>query len=187
MGEADRLWVGHGVERAIAVDADAVFRALTDIRALPTWNRSMLEVAEAPDSSAAGSAWTAQMCLGGERSTGRAAIVLHDPRARRWSYHSTVDGGDGSYTDWRWHVEGDESGCVVRAGFVVRAANAHDRSSNSTRRHDRMSREVEDSLAALEAVASAAVATPTRSRLDPEIALRLTTIDEPTGARSLAV
>jgi hypothetical protein len=156
MDDVDRLWVGHAVVRAMPVDPEVVFGVLTDVAALPSWNETIAAVLTAPTSMGAGEHWTVQMQVGDRQWVSRSVVSLHDRSTLRFSHRSSVEGGDASYADWRWHVAQEADGCTVRVGWVLRSFGPQRRLVADPLRDRRLRTEVPASLHRLQAVSAGA-------------------------------
>ena len=92
---------------------DAVFRAITDIASLPTWNDSILSVAVSPDQLAPGAEWVVEMKILGRRFRSRSVVLEIDSTARRFVHRSAPDDDNPSHTVWTWEVAPAPSGAAV--------------------------------------------------------------------------
>jgi len=148
--------------RAAHVEAapDDVFAALTRPADLPTWNRAIRRVVQAPTRLVEGDEWVVELHVLGRTWHSRSTVLSIDPSARTFAHRSRTDDGNPSWAEWRWSVTGDPSGgSLVSVTFDLspktfwrRLLFAH------VRRYQLASRELPRSLAALTAVSRAAVA-----------------------------
>src|SRR3954468_4539378 len=91
----------------IELDASAadVFAAITDIRALPSWNEHVSRVLEAPDGPLGeGVEWVVEMRAMGSTWPSRARVLRYDPDAGRFEHRSCTDDGNPSWAEWHWQV-----------------------------------------------------------------------------------
>jgi hypothetical protein len=130
MDDVDRLWVGYGVGRSMAVDADAAFAVLADVGAIPLWSPRL-------------AGWI-----------GPTKVTVREPRARRFAFVARAR-EDGSYAEWRWHVAEHAEGCVVRVGWVLRPVGVRARLGADRLQDRRLRAELPAALERLEAVAGA--------------------------------
>lgn len=107
------------LRRRIAVDPDTVFRAVTDLNGLPTWNRAITRVLDAPAELTPGCEWVVEVRALGQRWPSRSRLVELDPQARRFAYRSGTDDGNPSYATWMWTVTGAPGGSDVEVTWTV--------------------------------------------------------------------
>lgn len=99
---------------------DAVFGALTDIAALPEWNRAMTAVIEQPDRLEAGAAWVVEFHALGQTWRSRSVVEEIDAARRRFTYRSGTDDGNPSYARWTWTVADEGAGSRVTVAWELR-------------------------------------------------------------------
>jgi uncharacterized protein YndB with AHSA1/START domain len=92
---------------------DKVFSLITDPARLPSWNRAITEVVEAPDKLELGSVWRIRLHALSQSWVSKSQVSAIDPVSRMFSYRSQTDDGNPSYADWGWHVESDGEGSRV--------------------------------------------------------------------------
>ena len=102
-----------GASAIVGADPDTVFRALTDIAALPTWNARMTSVVEQPAVLEVGTDWVVEFEALGQRWRSRSTVEELDASRRRFAYRSRTDDGNPSYGRWTWQVDEDPEGCQV--------------------------------------------------------------------------
>ena len=90
-----------------------VFRTVTDLNRLPTWNKGIVEVVELPDQLEEGSLWKVRVHAMGQSWVSRSTVTQLDPDSRRFAYRSQSDDGNPSFADWAWHIEPDGAGSRV--------------------------------------------------------------------------
>jgi hypothetical protein len=92
---------------------DAVFRTLTDIAGLPSWNARMTSVIHQPSAPEVGAAWVVDFNVLGRRWRSRSTVEELDVARRRFAYRSRTDDGNPSYRRWTWDVAEDPAGSRV--------------------------------------------------------------------------
>ena len=99
----------------VAAPADVVFGMVTDLDRLPTWNRRITRVVDAPPKLVAGAEWVVEIRLMGKTFNSRSKVLRIDERARRFVHRSKPDDDNPSSTVWTWEVapEGDGSRVTV--------------------------------------------------------------------------
>src|ERR1700729_2723343 len=97
----------------VAAPPDKVFSLVTDSSKLPSWNRVITEVVEAPARLESGSVWKVRLHALGQSWVSRSQVVTLDPLTGRFAYRSETDDGNPSYADWEWHVEPAQEGSRV--------------------------------------------------------------------------
>ena len=105
--------VRESVSGRVASPAADVFGLLIDVAKLPTWNRAITEVIDAPVQLAPGAAWKVRIHALGQSWVSRSQVSELDREALCFSYRSQSDDGNPSYADWAWHVEADGDGSTV--------------------------------------------------------------------------
>jgi uncharacterized protein YndB with AHSA1/START domain len=103
----------------IAADPDAVFAALTDVAALPSWNARMTAVVECPTELTPGSEWVVEFRVFGRSWRSRSTLEALDRSARRFVHTSRTDDGNPSYARWEWRVEPDAAGSRVEVTWSL--------------------------------------------------------------------
>ena len=97
----------------VEVHPDALFRTLTDIAALPTWNARMTHVVHQPVVLEPGAEWVVEFRVCGRRWRSRSTVEELDAAQRRFAYRSRTDDGNPSYGRWLWEVAEDPAGSRV--------------------------------------------------------------------------
>lgn len=87
--------------------ADAVFRAVTDIARLPTWNEAMTSVLHQRDQLDVGAEWVGKFRALGQTWRSRSIVEELDIPNRRLPYRSDTYDGNPSYARWTWEVTDD--------------------------------------------------------------------------------
>ena len=116
----------------VPADPDTVFRTVTDIDRLPSWNPVMTAVIERPEVLEASAQWVVEFHALGQTWHSRSTVEEVDPDGRRFAYRSRTDDGNLSEARWTWEVTEDsrwESGhghVVAAAGHVLAARCSFD-------------------------------------------------------------
>lgn len=146
-----------GSTRTVQASPEAVFAAITDLAALPSWNAVMTQVVELPERLEPGAQWVVGFHVFGRTWRSRSTCDAIDADARTFSYRTQTDDGNPSFAQWRWEVDAAADGTRVRVGFHIypksfwrRVLLARIRSSQL------VGKELPASLVALERVISAA-------------------------------
>jgi uncharacterized protein YndB with AHSA1/START domain len=149
------------VARASAVipaAPDAVFAALTDIAALPSWNAVMVAVVDQPAKLDVGSEWVVEFHALGQTWRSRSTLEELDRTARRFVHQSATDDGNPSFARWTWEVTDDPAGSRVTVAWELHPVTFWRRVLLARIRARQLARtEIPTSLAAL---AATVVATP---------------------------
>jgi hypothetical protein len=144
--------------RASAVSSstpDALFRVVTDIERLPTWNRAMTAVIDQPAILEAGAEWVVEFHALGQTWHSRATLDELDATARRFTYRAGTDDGNPSVARWTWDVTDDPAGSRVTVSWSLHPATFWRRMLLVRVRNRQLARtEVPASLAALVSVAA---------------------------------
>lgn len=98
---------------AIPASPGAVFRTLTDIDRLPTWNQRMTRVVERPAALVPGTEWVVEFHVLGRTWQSRSVVDELDGDAHRFAYRSRTDDGNPSEASWSWEVADDPAGSRV--------------------------------------------------------------------------
>ena len=104
---------GPRASAIVVAHPDAVFRTLTDIAALPTWNARMTRVVEQPAALEPGAEWVVEFRALGQKWRSRSTVEELDVASRRFAYRSRTDDGNPSYGRWTWEVAEDPAGSRV--------------------------------------------------------------------------
>lgn len=104
----------------IAASPDAVYRTLTDIDRLPTWNQRMTRVVDRPAALTPGSEWVVEFNVLGRTWRSRSVVDELDADARRFAYRSRTDDGNPSEASWSWEVADDPGGSRVTVTWSLR-------------------------------------------------------------------
>ena len=93
-----------------------VFAFITDLDALPRWNKAIEEVIERPATLCPGASWRVRMHADGLRWTSRSTLVRCHLVTGEFVYRSGTDDGNPSFTEWWWRavVRGDGTELTVR-------------------------------------------------------------------------
>jgi uncharacterized protein YndB with AHSA1/START domain len=92
---------------------DAVFRTVTDIGGLPSWNQKMTSVIDQPTNFEAGAEWVVEFHVLGRTWRSRSTLDELDVAGRRFAYRSRTDDGNPSEAQWAWEVTDDPAGSRV--------------------------------------------------------------------------
>ena len=136
--------------QAIAVPADIVFAAITDIAGLPRWNALVDEIVEGPARLAPGAVWDARMRKGAITWVSKSEVTVHDPDTRRFVHLSRTDDGNPSVAEWEWHVTPARGGAIVAVEWRLQPETDLRRIVLAPMRSRMLRREVPASLAAFE-------------------------------------
>ncbi len=90
-----------------------VFQLVTDPWKLPSWNRAITEVVEAPEHLEPGSVWKIRLHALAQSWVSKSQVSTLDPDGGVFAYRSQTDDGNSSYADWEWHVDGEQGGSRV--------------------------------------------------------------------------
>lgn len=107
------LATGPRASAIVAAHPDSVFRTLTDIAALPTWNARMTRVVEQSAELEPGAYWVVEFHVLGRTWRSRSTVEELDSARRRFAYRSRTDDGNPSYAHWTWEVTEDPAGSRV--------------------------------------------------------------------------
>ena len=111
----------HGTASAlIAAPPATVFRAITDIDRLPTWNAIMHSVVERPSELVPGAEWVVEFNALGQTWHSRSVLETLDPTQRRFEYRAGTDDGNPSRALWAWQVDDDPTGSRVTVSWDLR-------------------------------------------------------------------
>jgi uncharacterized protein YndB with AHSA1/START domain len=86
---------------------EQVFELVIDPWKLPSWNRAITEVVEAPKRLEAGSTWKIRLHALSRSWVSKSQVSELDPAAGTFAYRSQTDDGNLSYADWEWLVQRD--------------------------------------------------------------------------------
>ena len=112
----------HAVDVIIPADPDAVFRAITDIDRLPSWNDAITAVIRAPAELVVGSEWVVELHALGQRWPSRSTLTKLDSENRCFGYRSCTDDGNPSWVDWHWSVDAHPDGARVTVQWDLHPA-----------------------------------------------------------------
>ena len=154
------LATGPGASAIVAAHPDAVFRTLTDIAALPTWNARMTRVVEQPAVLEPGAEWVVEFRVLGRTWRSRSTVEELDAARRRFDYRSRTDDGNPSFERWTWEVAEDPAGSRVTVTSELHPVTFWRRVLLGRIRARQLARtELPASLASLAALAAATGAT----------------------------
>jgi hypothetical protein len=112
---------GHGsVTEVVPVDAEALFRQITNIDQLPEWNDLIQHVVERPAMLERSAEWVVRLKKFGSSWNSRSQVEEHDEGALRFVYRSQTDDGNPSYVVWTWQIANDPDGARVTVGWDLR-------------------------------------------------------------------
>lgn len=103
----------HTTESIVAASPGAVFRTLTDIAALPSWNKNMTSVIDHPGALEVGTEWVVEFHALGQTWQSRSTVEELDITKRRFAYKSRTDDGNPSHARWAWEVAEEPAGSRV--------------------------------------------------------------------------
>lgn len=133
-----------------------VFRTVTDIQGLQTWNEGIVELVEVPDRLQEGSLWKVRVRAMGQSWVSTSTVTELNPDGGRFSYRSQSDDGNPSYADWAWHVEPDGAGSRVTVTVDLNPTTFWRRHLLIKVRRPGLRKEMQRSLEALPSAISAA-------------------------------
>ena len=133
---------------------EKVFSLVTDPTKLPSWNRAITDVIEAPAVLASGSVWKVRIHTLGQSWVSRSTVSTLDPAACRFAYRSQSDDGNPSYADWDWRVEPDQDGSRVTVSVDLNPTTFWRKHLLVRIRRPALRKEIRDSLRALDTAVS---------------------------------
>jgi uncharacterized protein YndB with AHSA1/START domain len=146
-----------GAWAMVAANPDAVFRTLTDIAGLPSWNARMASVIDQPSALEVGAEWVVEFHVLGRTWRSRSTVEELDVALRRFAYWSRTDDGNPSYGRWAWQVAEDPAGSRVTVAWELHPVTFWRRVLLGRIRARQLARtEIPASLAALGAVTTGA-------------------------------
>lgn len=101
---------------------DAVFRTLTNIEGLPSWNDRMTRVVVSPVALRPGAEWVVEFRVLGRTWCSRSVVDELDPATGRFVYRSRTEDGNPSEATWSWTVMADAAGSRVSVSWSLRPA-----------------------------------------------------------------
>lgn len=149
---------GQAIE-IVPASTDEVFRRLTDIAALPSWNTRMTRVVAQPDVLRPGAEWVVEFHVLGRTWQSRSTLDELDPAAGRFVHRSRTDDGNPSQATWIWTVTADPAGSRVDVRWELRPVTFWRRVLLGRIRARQLARtEVPASLASLQSLCARAAA-----------------------------
>jgi uncharacterized protein YndB with AHSA1/START domain len=130
---------------------ERVFDLVTDPSRLPSWNRAITEVVQAPDQLEIGSIWKIRLHALSQSWVSKSQVSAIDRVSKRFSYRSQTDDGNPSYAEWEWHVEPDEVGSLVTVKVELHPTTFWRKHLLVKVRRPALRKEMVDSLQALNA------------------------------------
>jgi uncharacterized protein YndB with AHSA1/START domain len=132
------------------VPPDVAFRTLTDVERMPSWNRRMTHVVDAPAELAEGREWVIGFRYLGRPFNSRSVVLELDRERRRFVHRSKPDDDNPSCTVWTWQVEPDGDGSRITVRWDLRPVTfARRRIIAPLRARQMARRDAPESLAAL--------------------------------------
>ena len=139
----------------VPTEPDAVFKTVTDIERLPSWNPVMTSVIDRPEALRVGAEWVVEFHALGQTWHSRSTVDELDASARRFAYRSRTDDGNPSEASWVWEVTADPAGSRVTVTWTLHPVTFWRRVLLVRIRARQLARtEVPASLAALASVAA---------------------------------
>jgi uncharacterized protein YndB with AHSA1/START domain len=132
---------------------ERVFTLITDPSMLPSWNRAIIEVVEAPEALERGSVWTIRLHALSQSWVSKSHVSVIDRASGFFAYRSQTDDGNTSYADWEWHVQPDQDGSKVTVTVELNPTTFWRKRVLIRIRRPALRREMRDSLSALSAAA----------------------------------
>lgn len=142
----------HSDTTYVAAPVHAVYSRLTDIGRLPDWNAAIRDVLLRPSRLEPGAEWVVTVHAGPLSWPSRASALEVDRERHRFSYRSMRDGGNPSYTLWRWEVDAAGGGSTVTVTWQLSPRTPLYRTLLFPMRRFALAREVRAALAALAAL-----------------------------------
>lgn len=136
----------------LAAPPEQVFNLVTDVSRLPSWNRAITEVVEAPERLEPGSVWRVRLHALGQSWVSASTVLAIDPKGGRFSYRSQTDDGNPSFADWDWRVDPDDDGSTVTVTVELNPLTFWRKHVLVRIRRPVLSKEIRDSLSALNSV-----------------------------------
>lgn len=144
--------------RHLDVEPDAALRTIVDVHTLPSWNKAITRVLDAPATLTVGDEWVVELSALGQTWSSRSRLIALDRDARRFSYRSATDDGNPSYAEWTWTAAEAPGGCEVTVTWTLNPQTFWRRALlGRVRQHQLIKTEVPTSLVALQAAVEAAV------------------------------
>jgi uncharacterized protein YndB with AHSA1/START domain len=103
----------ESVSALVPASPEEVFSLVTDPSKLPSWNRAITEVVEAPERLELGSVWKIRLHALSQSWVSKSEVSAIDPVSRYFAYRSQTDDGNPSYANWEWQVAPDPEGSRV--------------------------------------------------------------------------
>ena len=139
----------------LAAPAHVVFDLLTDVARLPEWNAHVERVLEPPAAPLAeGVEWVILMHALGRRWPSRSRVSVLDPGALRFEHTSRSDDGNPSFALWSWQVTARPNGCELAVMWAGQPKTFWRRALLARVRAPALRREVQSSLAGIDAYLS---------------------------------
>ena len=138
-----------------AAAPETVFHLVTDPLELPSWNRAITSVVDAPPHLSIGSEWKVRMHTLGQSWVSRSRVSALDATTHRFAYRSQSDDGNPSYADWEWQVDDGEGDATVTVTVDLNPATFWRRHLLVRIRRRSLRLEIIESLRALNAAATA--------------------------------
>ncbi|HET7653095.1 MAG TPA: SRPBCC family protein [Acidimicrobiales bacterium] len=143
----------------VPASTDDVFRTVTDIAALPSWNTRMTRVVSQPEVLRPGAEWVVEFHVLGRTWHSRSTLDELDAAGGRFAYRSRTDDGNPSEAAWTWTVTDDPAGSRVDVRWELRPVTFWRRVLLGRIRARQLSRtEVPASLASLHSLCARATA-----------------------------
>ena len=144
--------------RHLDVEPDAALRTIVDVHTLPSWNKAITRVLDAPATLTVGDEWVVELSALGQTWSSRSRLIAIDRDARCFSYRSATDDGNPSYAEWTWTAAEAPGGCEVTVTWTLNPQTFWRRALlGRVRQHQLIKTEVPTSLVALQAAVEAAV------------------------------
>jgi len=151
----DIMALRESVSAHTAAPPEKVFSLVTNPWLLPSWNRAITEVVEAPEHLEPGSVWKIRLHALSQSWVSKSQVTVLDPVRGLFSYRSQTDDGNPSYADWEWHVESEqEGGATVTVTVQLHPTTFLRKHFLITVRRPALRKEMSDSLDALHAATS---------------------------------
>jgi uncharacterized protein YndB with AHSA1/START domain len=105
--------IQESVSARMAASPETVFGLITNPQLLPSWNRAITAVVDAPEHLEPGSVWRVRLHALSQSWVSKSRVSAIDPAACLFSYRSQTDDGNPSYADWEWQIDTEQDGSKV--------------------------------------------------------------------------
>jgi uncharacterized protein YndB with AHSA1/START domain len=146
--------IRESVHARMAASPETVFGLITNPWLLPSWNRAITAVVDAPAQLEPGSEWKVSLHALSQTWVSRSQVSAIDPASRFFSYRSQTDDGNPSYADWEWQIDSEQDGSKVTVTVELHPTTFLRKHILIKLRRPALRREMVASLSALDAATS---------------------------------